>query len=58
MNKNQYHVVILYSSHNNFVNAVANRDQQIQAGKNAKIFYRGHEVTTDVKRIKQQPEGI
>lgn len=56
--KNKYHVIIIYSSHNNFENAVANRDQQLQAGKNAKIFYRGVEVTEDIKKIKPQKEGI
>lgn len=58
MNKNQYHVIIVYSSHNNFTYAEANRDQQIAAGKDARIFYRGHEVKKDVKRTKLLPEGI
>jgi hypothetical protein len=58
MNKNKYYVVNIYSSHNNFANAASNRDQQIKAGKNSKIFYRGQVVTEDVKKIKPQPEGI
>lgn len=58
MNKNKYHVIILYSSHNNFENALANCEQQRQAGKNAKIFYRGIEVHEDVKKQIKLKEGI
>lgn len=57
-NKNQFYVVIIYSSHNNWDNAVANRDTQKQSGRDARIYYRGHEVTTDVKKIVKKPEGI
>jgi hypothetical protein len=58
MNKNKYHVIILYSSHNNFTNAQANCDQQKKAGKRAMIFYRGAEVHEDVKKIVSKPEGL
>lgn len=57
-NKNQYHVIIVYSSHNNWTNAVDNRDQQRTAGKDARIFYRGHEVFEDVKKLIKKPEGL
>jgi len=55
--KNKYHVIIIYSSHNNFTNAQANCEVQKEAGKNAKIYYRGREVTEDVKKIKSVKEG-
>jgi len=55
--KNKYHVIIIYSSHNNFTNAQANCEVQKEAGKNAKIYYRGREVTEDVKKIKPVKEG-
>lgn len=58
--KNKYYVVIMYSSHNNWENAVANRDQQKEAGKDARIFYRflNHEVHEDIKKIKPMKEGV